>query len=135
MRLPVPLSAVSRRSSGCGLADLGERRQMRLGLRPDLGRIDEQLRLAARRHDRERQRHRVVRHVRAADVEQPGDGIGQRQDHRVLALLAQGRLQLGDLLLGRLAGVFHRMRDHRALRRRRAARVPRRGRPDCSPAP
>ena len=34
---------------------------MRLGLAADLGRIDEQLGLAARRHDREGQRHGVVR--------------------------------------------------------------------------
>jgi hypothetical protein len=40
---------------------------------------------------------RVVCHVAAADVKQPGDGIGQRQDHSVLALLAQGRLRSGDL--------------------------------------
>ncbi len=101
---------------GRRLGDLGQRCQVRLGLRPDLGGIDEQLGLAACGHDGEGQRHGVVRDVTAADVEQPGDGIGQRQDHRVLAFLAQGRLQLGDLLLGRLAGVLHGMRDHRALR-------------------
>ena len=45
----------------------------------DLGGIDEQRRLAARRHQGEGERERRVADVAAANVEQPGDGIEQRQ--------------------------------------------------------
>ncbi len=97
--------------------ELGERSQVRLGLRPDLGRVDEQLGLAARRHNRERQHHGIVGHIRAADVEQPADRIREREHHRILAVGLEGGLQLGNLLLGGLAGIAQRVGDHRALGR------------------
>ena len=65
----------------------------------DLGGVDEQRRLAARRHQGKGERERGMADVAAADVEQPGDGIEQRQQDRVGLLAPQGVLQLGDLLL------------------------------------
>src|SRR5262245_14001995 len=93
--------------------DLGKPGQMRAGFSPDLFAVHEQLRLAACRHERIGQGHRVVRHIGAANVEEPGNGIRQGQDNNILTLFAQARLQLGDLLLGRLAGIAQRMHDDR----------------------
>ena len=75
--------------------------------------------LPSLRQEREGQRHRIVGNVAAADVEGPGDGIGQAQHRGVGLLLGNGLLQPGDLVGGGLAGEFDRVQRHRAQRRRR----------------
>ena len=130
-RLPVFLSAARRVSSAAGGLILASGARCAFASGADLGAVDEQLGLAGDRHDGEGQRHGIVRHVRAADVEQPGNRIGQRQHHRVLAVLAQRRLQLADLLLGRLAGILQRVRDDRDPWAAPDAPCPTRDRPDC----
>ncbi len=109
---------------GGRLADLGERLELRAHCRRQLVGGDEQLRLAARRNDREGERHRRVRDVGAADVEHPGDAVAQREDDGILLVGLQALLDVGDLVLRRAAGELLRMQGDRVGRRRRARPAP-----------
>ena len=79
------------------------------GLR--LASIQEQIGAAIGMQDREGQREGRVRHVMAADVEQPADGIGQGDHRRIGAGFFQvfGQAQaLGFALLARqIEGMRH----------------------------
>ena len=63
------------------------------------------------------QRDRRVGHVRAADVERPGDRIERGQHRRVGVLLGQPVGDLGALLGRRLAGILVGLDDEMGLRR------------------
>ena len=93
--------------------------EMALQPRRQLARIDEQVDLAIGAQHREGQRQRRVRHVAAADVQQPGDGVGRRDHRGIDAGLVQFRTQRGALVMGALAGIGHVMGHHRGQRHRR----------------
>ena len=112
-RLPAFFSAASRASSAAGALILASGARCAFASGADLGAVDEQLGLAARRHDGERQRHGIVRYVRAADVEQPGDRIRAASAPRRPGRPCAGSPAARDLLLGRLAGILQRVRDDR----------------------
>ena len=76
--------------------------------------FDEEFGLAASGHDREGEHHGIVRDVVAANVEEPADRVGQRQDGGALAVALEPRLNLCDLFSGRLAGERERLGDDRA---------------------
>ena len=59
-------------------------------------RRDEKFSFAAYGHDRERKHDRIVGDVAAANIEQPADGIRQRQDDGALAVRLQTCLQFRD---------------------------------------
>ena len=88
-----------------GRADPGQLGEMGLGLRVHLGRIDEQLRLAAAGTIANASATGLCATSEPRMLSSQAIEFGQRQDDRILALLAQRRLQLGDLLLGGLAGI------------------------------
>ena len=110
--------------SASGAASLATGGQVLAHAGVDFCRCDEQLGLARGRHDREGERHRIVCDVAAADVEQPGDRIGQRQDDRVLLVGGELLLQLGQLVGGRDAGELQGLDDDCAGGRWRALRAP-----------
>ena len=72
--------------------------QMATHIVPELGGIDEQCWLAARRDQGEGKRERGVGDIAAADVEQPRDRIEQSEQDGIGLLALQGLLHLGDLL-------------------------------------
>ena len=83
----------------------------------DLGGIDVERRLAARRHDGESERDRRMPDVATPDVEQPGDRIQHGQQHGVDVLVLQQRLHVADLVVCALARIFDPVRHD--FRRRR----------------
>ena len=101
-----------------GIGDPHRVAEMRRQCRRQLAAVDEEIdRLVAMEHG-EAQRQRRMRHVAAADIEQPGDRIRRRQHHRVGTLLGEAG---GDArALGRraLAGEADLMRHDRRRRRR-----------------
>ncbi len=98
--------------------------QMLTGLAVELFRRDEQFRFRADRHHSKGQCHGIVRDVAAADVEQPGNRVRQRKHRRVLIILPQHGLHVGDLVGSRPTRVLQWMRDHPVRRRRRAVLAP-----------
>ena len=80
----------------------------------DLGGIDEQRGLAARGHQGKGERERRVADVGAADVEQPGDGIEQGEEHRIGLVALQVSCTSAIFLSGAPPGKFETMRDHRS---------------------
>ena len=120
--------APARASRACAIATPLPRWRSRPGasLRRSMNRVT----AAVVAQDRERQRQRRVRHVAAADVQQPGDQFGHRQHRRRDALLGQAAGEPGALRLRALAGKSLGMRHHRRQRRRPAARA-RPGRAGC----
>ena len=64
-------------------------RQMRRDLRPDLGRINEQDHVAVRLQNGKGLQHRVFRHIRTPDVQEPADRVRQGQHCRILPGAAQ----------------------------------------------
>ena len=90
----------------------------------DFRRIDEQRDLARLRHDRERERHRIVRDIATPDVEQPTDRVRRCQDRRILAALAQACLHIANLVTGCASRQRLRMRADRTFRRQRPLAAP-----------
>ena len=88
----------------------------------ELPAVDEQRDVAVLAQDRERQGQWRVRHVAAADVQQPGDRFRHRQHRCGGALLGQAAPEPGPLRFGALAGIALGMRHHRGERCRRPAR-------------
>ncbi len=88
---------------------------MRLHLAVELVGLHEERHRAVRPHHGEAERHRRVRQVRAADVEEPGDAVGLGQHRRVGPRLGDGRADpaapVGRALAGELLGV-HAHRAH-----------------------
>ena len=84
-----------------------------------LGRIDEQADAGIGVQDGEGQRQRRVRHVGAANVQQPGDGFRQGQRRRILARLRQVRRDLPALVCRDHAGMGKIVRHGGGGRRRR----------------
>ena len=96
--------------SARGLGKIGEFAELALHVVADLGRIDEERRPARRRHDGEGERDRRVLDVAAPDIEQPGDGIEQGEEHGVGLLRREQRLHVADLLVRAAPGIFETMR-------------------------
>ncbi len=82
----------------------------------ELGPIDEEFRFAACRNDGKGEGDRIVRNVRAANVEEPCDAVGQRQHGAVVTVGRKALLDVGDLLLGWAAGLLHRVQHDGLLR-------------------
>ena len=76
----------------------------------DLGGIDVERRLPARRYDGESKRDRRMPDVAAPNVEQPGDRIEHGEQHGVDVLVLEPRLHVADLVLRALARIFEPMR-------------------------
>ena len=85
----------------------------------ELAAVDEEIDAAVVAQDREGQRQRRVRHVAAADVEEPGDQFGRRQHRRRGPFLGERAAEAGALRLGALAGEALGVRHDRRERRRR----------------
>ena len=88
----------------------------------ELAPVDEQRDAGVRAQDRKRQRQRRVRHVAAADVEEPGDRFRARQHRRRGAVIGERAAQPGALRRRALAGKAVGVRYHRRERRRRPPR-------------
>ena len=84
-------------------------RRLHLQLAP----VEEQLRLALRRHDGVAEHERRVRQVAAADVEQPGDRVERGDDDGVLLVARQLLLDRGDLVVRLDAGKGDRLQRDR----------------------
>ena len=110
--------APDRRLEGLRRVDVGQCCKMVLHRIVQLGRIDEERRAPVGAQDGEAQHQRRVRHVRAADVEGPGDGGRVGQDRRIGLGIGDRSGQLGELVARRLAGEALRMDDGAAGRRR-----------------
>ena len=105
-------------------------RRLELGARPNRHRVAEVLRQFGRyllRRDEQfggavvmgdhiAQRHRRAVHVRAADVEQPGDRIERTDHRRVIAFALEPVGDLRALVGARSAGEFVRLHDRRGRR-------------------
>ena len=102
-----------------GFPELGDGFQMPAHIAADLGRIHEQLRLAARMGNGEGQHRGRVRQVGTADIEQPRDGFGAGEHDGILACVLQGLAETGDLVRARRAGELDGMGHHGTPRRLR----------------
>jgi len=78
--------------------------KMALDTGDELAPVDKKAHRAVLTKDRKRQRQRRVRHIAAADVEQPGNRFRHRQDDRRDSVLLQGSPQPRSLRRRALAG-------------------------------
>ena len=85
----------------------------------ELAQIDKQQRAALLRDHGEGQRHRRVRNVAAADVEQPGDGLRVRHHEHIGGEFLHFRADAGELAVGIFAGIAQIVRHDGAERRLR----------------
>ncbi len=92
-------------------------RQMRLRLPRDFLLRDEEFCFPLGRHDRERQSDRCVGDVAAANIEKPRDAVRHGQDNRMLTVVLQPLLNVGDFVGRRLSRKLEGMRGDGRRRR------------------
>ena len=87
----------------------------------ELAGLDIERRAVLRRHQREAERQRRVRHIRAADIEQPVDVLRIGHHQRVGAQFGKFAARALELFRGAFAGEFDVTQDDRRRRRLRPA--------------
>ena len=100
-------------------ADLGQFFEAMPDVVAELAAVDVERRAALLRHQREGERHRRVRHIAAADVEQPADRLRIGHHQRVGFDFLQVAADARELRRRVLAGIAQIVQHHRAERRRR----------------
>ena len=103
---------------GCGFAHVGDLFQRGAHGIGELVAVDIDSGAARLRDGCEGQRQRRMCDIAAANVEGPCDGVRIGDDQRIALELGEFALDVGDLLFGGDAGVFHLVQHDLALRRR-----------------